>query len=180
MVEFMVKSYIIHRKLSPKKLNFVIITVSTSKYMLKSSGKEVKDLSGDIITFLLKKAGYKILDRQLIPDNSKVIRRTILKYLKHKDVDALLLTGGTGITRNDVSVEVVEKLLQKKLPGFGEILRKLSYEKIGSAAILTRATAGVVNGKVIFCLPGSPDAVKLAVKKLIIPEAPHIVKHAKE
>ncbi|MGP3666883.1 MAG: MogA/MoaB family molybdenum cofactor biosynthesis protein [Candidatus Bathyarchaeota archaeon] len=176
----MVKSYTIHKRLSPKRLSFVVITVSTSKYLLKSSGKEVKDLSGDLAVQLLEKAGHKILDRQLIPDNPKIIRKTVLKHLRRRDVEVLLLTGGTGITKSDVSVEVVEKLLQKKLPGFGELLRKLSYEKIGSAAILTRATAGVVDDKVIFCLPGSPDAVKLAVKKLIIPEAPHIVKHAKE
>jgi molybdenum cofactor biosynthesis protein B len=88
--------------------------------------------------------------------------------------------GGTGIAPSDVTIETVLPFLEKVLPGFGEIFRFLSFEKIGSAAVLSRAVAGVVKGKAFFCIPGSPDAVRLCFEKLILPEAAHIVKHARE
>lgn len=174
-------SYIKHKNFAPKILGFAVVTISTSKYKLKKEGKKGWiDESGNLIISLLKQANHKILARKLIPDDPAMIRECILNLCRSKKIDVIITTGGTGITKTDLTVETVSNLIQKEIPGFGEILRKLSFERIGSAAILTRAIAGVQNGKIIFCLPGSPDAVELAVKYLIIPEAPHLVKHAKE
>jgi molybdenum cofactor biosynthesis protein B len=96
------------------------------------------------------------------------------------DIDVLVFCGGTGITHSDVTIETVSSFLEKSLPGFGEIFRRLSFDEIGSAAVLSRAVAGLAKGKAIFCIPGSPNAVQLCLSKLILPEAGHIVKHARE
>ncbi|RLI05389.1 molybdenum cofactor biosynthesis protein [Candidatus Bathyarchaeota archaeon] len=175
------ESYLKHKEKAPKSLNFAVLTISTSKYQLKKSGrKEVQDKSGDLIVKLLTQSNHRVVARKLIPDNPTMIKKDILKFTKSNEIDVIITTGGTGVTKKDLTIETVEGILQKKLPGFGEILRKLSFERIGSAAILTRAIAGIRNGKAIFCLPGSPDAVEVAVKYLIISEATHIVKHARE
>ena len=109
-----------------------------------------------------------------------MIRIELKKLISEKKINAVILCGGTGISPSDVTIETVEPILEKTLPGFGEIFRWLSYQEIGSAAILSRALAGTVEGKVIFCIPGSPQAVKLCIEKLILSEAAHIVKHARE
>ncbi len=96
------------------------------------------------------------------------------------DLDVAIFSGGTGITPTDITIETVLPFLDKVLPGFGEFFRRISYDNVGSAAVLSRAVAGVAKGKAIFCIPGSPDAVKTSVEMLILPEAPHIVKHARE
>ncbi|MEM3516927.1 MAG: molybdenum cofactor biosynthesis protein B [Candidatus Bathyarchaeia archaeon] len=169
-----------HKAEAPKKLKIVILTCSDSNYLNLKKGEKIEDISGDLIEKLIKEAGYEIYQRALLPDNLVLIKEKVKEVLYLKDVDAIIITGGTGISRKDVTIEAVNELIEKDLPGFGELFRKLSYEKIGSAAILTRALAGLAKSKVIFCLPGSPDAVKLAVSSLIIPELPHIIKHAKE
>ena len=170
-----------HKRKAPEKVTFAVVTVSTSKYFLKQSGeKQIEDKSGDLIVKILGDFNYEIASRELIPDNPAIIRELILKLCENPNVDAIIITGGTGITKNDLTIETASNLFEKDLPGFGEIFRKLSYEQIGSAAILTRATAGIRTGKAIFCIPGSPDAVELAVKKLIAPEASHIIKHSRE
>jgi molybdenum cofactor biosynthesis protein B len=107
-----------------------------------------------------------------------LIREGVEKALKTDNVDAVITCGGTGISRTDVTIEAIGILLEKEIPGFGEMLRNLSHKKIGSAAILTRAIAGVSHGKAIFCLPGSPHAVSLGVNKLVLPEVGHILFHA--
>jgi molybdenum cofactor biosynthesis protein B len=115
-----------------------------------------------------------------VPDDRSLIERSVRRALRSRRVDAVITCGGTGIGPTDVTIETVQPLLEKELHGFGEIFRRLSYEEIGSAAILTRAIAGVSKGKAVFCIPGSPHAVSLAVEKLILPEAGHIIKHARE
>jgi len=95
-------------------------------------------------------------------------------------VDSVIVCGGTGITKRDITIEAAERLLDKHMPGFGEIFRRLSYDEVGSAAVLSRALAGVMNRKVVLCLPGSTDAVKLAMTQLVLPEICHMVKHASE
>jgi len=107
------------------------------------------------------------------------LRRTIRKALK-SEAEAVIITGGTGIAPSDVTIESVAPLLEKGIPGFGELFRKISYDKIGSAAMMSRATAGVVKGKVVFCLPGSPDGVETAVRELILPELGHVLSIAKQ
>ncbi|MEM2842751.1 MAG: MogA/MoaB family molybdenum cofactor biosynthesis protein [Candidatus Bathyarchaeia archaeon] len=169
-----------HKAEAPEKLKVAILTCSDSKYENLKKGEKINDVSGDLIEELIKKAGYKVHQRILLPDNLVLIKEKVKELLYLKDVDAIIITGGTGISHKDVTIEAVNELIEKALPGFGELFRKLSYEKIGSAAILTRALAGVAKSKAIFCLPGSPNAVNLAVSSLIIPELTHIIKHAKE
>ena len=115
-----------------------------------------------------------------VDDMSATRREAVEEALQNKDVMAVIVCGGTGIAPKDVTIETVTPMLRKNLPGFGELFRKLSYDNIGSAAILSRAVAGIANGKAVFCIPGSIDAVRLCLDKLILPETGHIVKHARE
>jgi molybdenum cofactor biosynthesis protein B len=169
-----------HKAEAPKKLNFAVIVCSTSRYEEIKAGKTVEDPSGELIAKLLEGKGHKIVFKKIVPDNSAMIRIEVKNAISEKDIDAIIVCGGTGISPSDVTIETVEQILEKTLPGFGEIFRWLSYQEIGSAAILTRALAGTVDGKAVFCIPGSPQAVRLSVEKLILPEAAHIVKHARE
>jgi len=158
-----------------------VVTISTSKYKQRGRGcSDVNDLSGDLIVKRLEEAGHLISARALIPDDREEIAAALKKMLGKRQVDGVITTGGTGIARSDVTVEAVRGLLDKEIEGFGELFRKISYERMGSAALLTRALAGVKKGKAVFCLPGSPEAVETALRNLIIPEAAHIVKHARE
>lgn len=169
-----------HKMEAPKKVKVAIITCSDSKYAKARRGEEPGDVSGNAVEEAVKEAGHEISKRILIPDNLVLIKETVKELLYSKDVDAIIISGGTGISSKDVTVEAVKELVEKDLPGFGELFRKVSYEKLGPAAMLSRAMAGVAKSKIIFCLPGSPDGVKLALSKLILPELTHAVKHAKE
>jgi len=168
-----------HKEEAPKHLGFAVVTVSTSRYQDSKTGKQIVDESGDLIIKTLKQHGHAIVSRHLLPDNKTMIRKTIRSILKSRKVDAIITCGGTGINPSDVTIETIEPLLEKELPGFGEIFRWLSYQNIGSAAVMTRAVAGVTKGKAIFCLPGSPQAVRLCLEKLILSEAGHIILHAR-
>jgi len=169
-----------HKAEAPKKLRFAIYVCSTSRYEQLRKGTHMEDVSGDIIESLLTNAGHAIVARQIIPDNKQMIEEKLKKTVDSADVDAVIFCGGTGIATSDVTIETISPFMEKTLPGFGEIFRLLSFEKIGSAAIMSRAIAGVAKGKVLFCIPGSPDAVKICVERLILPETAHIVKHSRE
>jgi molybdenum cofactor biosynthesis protein B len=143
-------------------------------------GEQVENVSGDLIESLLKNAGHTIAFRKLISDNKALIEEGVRQALASPDLDVVVFCGGTGIAPSDITIESVSPFLEKTLPGFGEIFRRLSFEVIGSAAVLSRAIAGVAKGKAFFCIPGSPEAVKLCFEKLILLEAAHIVKHARE
>lgn len=169
----------VHKEKSPKSLGFAIVTISTSRYQESTASRHVSDESGDLMAKILQEHGYTVVSRELISDDKTMIRETVRKVLKSPKINVIVTSGGTGITPSDVTMEAVEPLLEKVLPGFGEIFRWLSYESIGSAAVMTRAIAGVTGGKAIFCLPGSPQAVKLCLEKLILPEAGHIILHAR-
>jgi len=169
-----------HKAEAPKRLKFGIFICSTSRYRKMEKGEQVEDVSGDLIEDFLKKAGHTVTFRKLIPDEKALIEEGVRQSLASADLDAVVFCGGTGIAPSDVTIETVLPFLEKVLPGFGEIFRFLSFEKIGSAAVLSRAVAGVAKGKAFFCIPGSPDAVKLCFEKLILPETAHIVKHARE
>ncbi len=153
---------------------------STSRFADLKEGRQVDDPSGDLIVKMLGDFGHKVVSRVLMPDNEKMIKDAAEKALENENVKAVVICGGTGIAPKDVTIETVNPLLNKNLPGFGEIFRKLSYDNIGSAAIMSRAVAGVANDKAVFCIPGSIDAVRLCLDKLILPETGHIVKHARE
>jgi len=122
-----------------------------------------------------------VVFREIVPDDAVLIGEYVGRALGSEKVDAIIVCGGTGISPRDVTIEAVRPMLVKTLPGFGELFRKLSFDEIGSAAVLTRALAGVANqGKAVFCIPGSPQAVRLVLEKLILPEVGHILKHARE
>lgn len=169
-----------HKADAPKKLGFGIFICSTSRHRKILRGEKPEDASGDLIESLLKSKGHIILFRKVIPDDKASIESAVIESLAMPNLDAVIFSGGTGIAPSDITIETVSPFLEKILPGFGEIFRHLSFEAVGSAAVLSRAIAGVAKGKAFFCIPGSPDAVKLCVEKLILSEAGHIVKHARE
>lgn len=169
-----------HKAEAPKRLRFAIFICSSSRYQQLRRGEKVQDASGDLIESLLKRDGHDIMLRKTISDDKALIRQSIKSVLGSNDVDAAIFCGGTGITPTDVTIETVTPFLEKVLHGFGEIFRRLSYDEIGSSAVLSRALAGVANGKAVFCVPGSPNAVRLCLEKLILPETGHIVRHAGE
>jgi molybdenum cofactor biosynthesis protein B len=143
-------------------------------------GEKAEDASGDLMESLLKNAGHVIVFRKLISDSKAMIEEGMREVLASSDLDAIVYCGGTGVAPSDITIETVSPFLEKILPGFGEVFRSLTFKKIGSAAVLSRAIAGVAKGKVFFCIPGSPDAVRLCTESLILPEAGHIVRHARE
>jgi molybdenum cofactor biosynthesis protein B len=169
-----------HKAHVPKKLNFAVFICSTSRYQSMQKGDATTDVSGDTIEALLKKAGHEVLFRRVVSDDKVMIEHALKSVLGNAGVDAAIFCGGTGITPTDVTIETVSPFLEKTLPGFGEIFRRLSYDNVGSAAVMSRAVAGVARGKALFCIPGSPHAVRVSVELLISPEAGHIVKHARE
>jgi molybdopterin adenylyltransferase len=166
----------IHRHAAPKRgLRYVVVTVSTSRYRRKSQGKKaIEDESGDAAQGLIESNKGVVLKRKLVSDDSRQLKAALGDALKEATVDVIVFTGGTGISTTDVTIETVRPLLEKEIEGFGELFRFISYQKIGSAAALSRATAGISKGKVILCLPGSPDAVRTALA-MFIGEIPHVL-----
>jgi len=169
-----------HKAEAPKRLRFGIITCSTSRYNQIKKGEKAQDLSGDLIESILRKAQHTVLLRRIVSDDKNMIAESIKDAMSRADLDAVIFCGGTGIAPSDVTIETVTPFLDKTLPGFGEIFRRLSYDEIGSAAILSRAIAGITRGKAVFCIPGSPSAVQLCLSKLILTEVGHLIKHARE
>jgi molybdenum cofactor biosynthesis protein B len=169
-----------HKAEAPKTLNYAVITCSTSRYKQFAEIGNAEDPSGDLIAKILRDGGQRVTLRRLVSDDKPMIQQTVSRALKSRKTDAVITTGGTGISPTDVTIEAVQPLLDKEIPGFGQLFRTISYQKIGSPAVLTRAIAGVARGKPIFCLPGSPQSVSLALEALILPEAAHIFKHAHE
>ena len=169
-----------HKAHAPKTLSFAVFICSTSRYLAIQKGEQTTDVSGDMIEYLLKKVGHRVLFRRVVSDDNVMIEQAVKSVLENDGADAAIFCGGTGIATKDITIESVQPFLDKTLPGFGEIFRRLSYDKLGSAAVMSRAVAGVAKGKALFCIPGSPDAVRISVELLISPEASHIVKHARE
>ncbi len=169
-----------HKATAPKQLKFEVFVCSTSRYQERQKGEKITDVSGDIIEALLKNAGHVVLSKKIIADDKRMIEEAVNGVLNSKELDAAIFCGGTGVAAKDITIETVSPFLEKILPGFGEIFRRLSYNKVGSSAVMSRAVAGVAKGKALFCIPGSPAAVLLAVETLILPEAPHIVRHIRE
>jgi molybdenum cofactor biosynthesis protein B len=169
-----------HKATAPKQLKFAVFVCSTSRYQQLQKGEKIADVSGDTIEALLRNAGHMVLSKKIISDEKVMIEEAVKSVLDSAELDVAIFCGGTGITPKDVTIETVSPFLEKTLSGFGEIFRRLSYDRVGSAAVLSRAVAGVAKGKALFCIPGSPDAVRVSVETLILPEAPHIVRHARE
>ena len=157
-----------HRESAPEHVRVAVLTISDTR-------TPETDTGGDTIEELMRGAGQEVVERGIVKDDAARIRTEVVDLLARPDVDAVITTGGTGISARDTTYEVVERMLDKRLDGFGEIFRMLSYEEIGAAAVLSRAVAGAVGTKLVACLPGSRNAVRLAVEKLLAPEIPHIV-----
>ncbi|MDR2707549.1 MAG: molybdenum cofactor biosynthesis protein MoaB [Nitrososphaerota archaeon] len=169
-----------HKAHAPEKLVFAVYICSTSRFRQIEQGAVVSDLSGELVETLIQASGHTLLFKKILLDDKAMITQAFKDCLSVTDLDVIIFSGGTGIVSTDVTIEAVLPLLEKTLPGFGEFFRRLSFDEVGSAAVLSRAIAGVAAGKAFFCIPGSPNAVRTAVEKLILPEVPHIVKHARE
>ncbi|MEW5946861.1 MAG: molybdenum cofactor biosynthesis protein B [bacterium] len=155
-----------HKKKSRKSVRCLVVTVSDTR-------TADTDESGRLICDALKSEGHSVAGRLVVRDDRTEIERVFEGI--PSNVDAVIFNGGTGISRRDCTYEVVTSRLDKELPGFGELFRALSYAEIGSAAMMSRATAGAAGGRVIISLPGSTGAVRLALEKLILPELSHMV-----
>lgn len=154
-----------HEKHARKNLKIGVITASDSR-------TPETDESGKLIRALLRAAGHRVDHYEILPDDREKISAALVNNLPN--LDAIIVNGGTGITARDNTTEVVKSLLDKELEGFGELFRMLSFQEIGAAAMMTRAVAGVCRGKFVAALPGSPDACRLALEKLLIPQLGHI------
>ena len=163
-----------HRKQSATNIRNAIITISDTR-------NYETDKSGKIIKRLLEDAGHVVEKYIIVSDEEKMIQSAVEGMLNTDEIDVILMNGGTGIAKRDVTIEAIRPLLDKELPGFGELFRYLSYElDIGSASILSRAVAGTAGNKVIFALPGSSGAVTLAMEKIILKEIGHLVNEVRK
>lgn len=160
-----------HRQSARAAVPTLVVTVSDTRTLETDSG-------GALAAELLAGAGHPLVRREIVKDEAAAIADVVRRGLAEDGVGALLLTGGTGVAPRDVTPDAVEPLLERVIPGFGEIFRALSYEEIGSAALLSRALAGIAAGRVVFVLPGSRGAVRLGLEKLVLPELGHLAAEA--
>ncbi len=161
-----------HRKEAPPSVGCAVITVSDTRTLETDTG-------GQTAVDLLCGAGHRVLVRQIIRDEPVPMRQLLIELRDREDIDAILMTGGTGLGSRDQTFETVAGLLDKPLPGYGELFRMLSFEQIGPAAMLSRATGGLIGRTVLLTMPGSRAAVQLAVEKIILPELGHLIREAR-
>ncbi len=162
-----------HRKEAPAAIAAAIITVSDTRNLETDQG-------GALIEELLEKSGIGGRERVLVKDEIEEIRTAVTNLLARDDLHAILITGGTGVAPRDITPEALAPIFEREIPGFGELFRMLSFDEVGTAAILSRATAGVAKGKVIFALPGSRGAIRTALEKIVLPELGHLVAQARK
>jgi molybdopterin adenylyltransferase len=161
-----------HKATAPRSIGCFVLTISDSK-------TESTDTSGQLIRELLTGAGHTVVGHAIVRDEPTQVTALIRKGCVDPAVEAFILTGGTGVTSRDSTFEAVEVMLDKRLTGFGELFRMLSYQEIGAAAMMSRAQGGVVQGRALFSLPGSPNACRLALEKLILPELGHVLREVR-
>ena len=149
-------------------ISFAVITVSDSR-------AEAEDESGKLIRKRMEEAGHQLVSYRLLKNDLAAIRRDVIELIEAK-VECIVTTGGTGLSPRDMTVEAVTPLLDKSVGGFGELFRHLSFQEVGTAALMSRATAGSARGTIVFCLPGSTKAVRLALERLILPELKHLIR----
>lgn len=162
-----------HRRTAPGVLGFGLITVSDTR-------SPEDDVSGRTLSGLAHVAGHRVEETAVVPDDVAAIRGAVRRMLGLPGVDVVILTGGTGFSPRDVTIDAVQPLLDQPIEGFGELFRALSYQQVGAAAMLSRATAGLAGTRAVFLLPGSPKAVSLAMEKLILPETGHLLAQARK
>jgi molybdenum cofactor biosynthesis protein B len=157
-----------HRAAAPASVRCAVLTVSDTR-------TPDTDLAGDIIRETLGFAGHAVVDYRIVLDEPAEIREVVAGWIARRDVQAILSNGGTGIATRDTTYDALAGMLDKRIDGFGELFRMLSWQEVGAAAMLSRAVAGVASGTLIIAMPGSPKAVRLAMTKLIVPELGHLV-----
>ena len=160
-----------HRAEAPRTVATAVITVSDTRTLEDDAG-------GRLIVELLEAAGHTVASRVIVKDEPTEIAVAVESAASRQGIGAVIVTGGTGVAPRDVTPDTIEPLLDRTIPGFGELYRMLSYQEVGSAALLSRALAGLRDGRVVFALPGSRGAVRLAMEKLILPELGHLVAQA--
>ncbi len=157
-----------HEKMAAASLRVGVMTFSDTRLA-------ADDKSGAILQEILKAGGHTIAAYEVVKEDPELMLASLQAWLSRSDLDAIVTTGGTGLTARDGTVEVARRLFSKELDGFGELFRLVSYQQIGAAAMLSRATAGLASGKMLICLPGSSKAVRLAATRLILPQLPHML-----
>ena len=162
-----------HKALAPAGLRVFVLTVSDTR-------TDETDSSGRAIIELLIAAGHQVAGKAIEKDDPAAVAELVRQQAAIADVDAIITTGGTGLTSRDSTFEAIDALLTKRLPGFGELFRMLSYHDIGAAAMLSRACAGTIGRVIVISLPGSEKAVRLAMTKLVVPELGHLVQQARK
>ena len=160
-----------HKSSAPQVIRVAVVTISDTRTLETDKG-------GQSVIDYLKDAGHSVVERFIVPDEPTRLTSTVEKLSLRCDVDAILMTGGTGISGRDQTYETLLSLLDRSLPGYGELFRMLSFEEIGSAAMLSRATGGLIGQTLLLSMPGSTAAIRLAMEKLILPELGHLVREA--
>ena len=161
-----------HKAHAPRSIGCFVLTISDTK-------TPETDSSGGLIKKLLLTGGHQVIATAIVRDEPADVARAIRAACADAAVQAVIATGGTGITSRDSTFEAIDGLLDKRLPGFGELFRMLSFQEVGAAAMLSRAQMGIHAGRIIVSLPGSPNACRLALEKLLLPELPHLVREAR-
>jgi len=164
-------SYHQHKEEAPRSVSCAVLTISDSR-------TEQDDESGKLITRKLSENGHRVADYAILRNDATAIREKLSELLGQDELQVIITSGGTGVSHRDITVETLYPLMEKKLDGFGELFRSMSYEEIGTGSIMSRAIAGVVGGRIIICLPGSIRAVTLAMDRIILPEIGHLVREA--
>ncbi len=160
-----------HKEKAPRSVNCAVLTISDTR-------TEQDDESGKLIRQRLNDNGHRVMSYAILKNEADSIEKKIHELLRQEELQVIITSGGTGVSHRDITVETICPILEKKLDGFGELFRFLSYQEIGTASMMSRAMAGVIGGKVILCFPGSPGAAKLAMDKIILPEIGHLVREA--
>ena len=164
-------SYQEHKEKAPQNVNCAVLTISDSR-------TEEDDESGRLIKQKLSQNGHRLMSYSILKNEADSVKKKIYELLGQAELQVIITSGGTGASHRDITVETISPILEKKLDGFGELFRFLTYQEIATVSIMSRAIAGVVGGKVILCLPGSPGAANLAMDKIILPEIGHLVREA--
>ena len=161
-----------HKAEAPRSIRCAVITVSDTRTIETDTG-------GKTVVDALLSAGHQVKRREIVTDEPDVMRPLLIELRDDTDIDAVLMTGGTGISARDQTYETVTHLITRPLPGYGELLRMLSYQEIGAAAILSRATGGLMQRTILLTMPGSQAAVRLTMGKIVLPELAHLVREAR-
>jgi molybdenum cofactor biosynthesis protein B len=160
-----------HKKLDNKNIGCAVLVTSDSR-------TEETDESGKLIKQRLLDKGHQVVHYCILKNDATMLKNKINELIKQDTVQVIITSGGTGLSHKDVTVDTIQPMLEKKLDGFGELFRQLTYQELGTASIMSRATAGVINGKIIICFPGSLGAATLAMDKIILSEIGHLVREA--